>query len=63
MTATAGPDNQLLTVNGSAQTYDLRGNLRKGVLPSGSMGALAETYTFDARNRLTVSVTHSAFAD
>jgi RHS repeat-associated protein len=53
MTATAGPDNQLITVNGAAQTYDLRGNLRKGVLPSGTMGSLAETYTFDARNRLT----------
>jgi hypothetical protein len=32
MNATAGPDNQLLTVNGSAQTYDLRGNLRNRIL-------------------------------
>ncbi len=62
MTATAGPDNQLLTVNGAAQTYDLRGNLRKGVLPSGTMGSLAETYTFDARNRLTAMEGGHSFA-
>ena len=62
MTATAGPDNQLITVNGAAQTYDLRGNLRKGALPSGTMGSLAETYTFDARNRLTAMEGGHSFA-
>ncbi len=53
MTAVPGDDNQLITVNGVDQVHDLRGNLCKGMLPSGQMGTDATTYVFDSRNRLT----------
>lgn len=41
-------DNQLTTVNGSAVSSDLDGNLTNAPLPNGAFGA----YVFDARNRL-----------
>ncbi len=52
MTAVPGDDNELVTVNNQPQVHDARGNLTRGVLPSGQMGTEAVTYAFDARNRL-----------
>jgi phage baseplate assembly protein gpV len=53
LNAVPGLDNQIISVNNLPQVHDLRGNLTKGVLPTGLMGTDAQTYSYDPRNRLT----------